>query len=89
MNLKAVTPSLGIIAQVILSFPLCTGRPHVHGHSHDGRVRHAVGNYTAGSGSSLSSRPATATWGERSNFRALLLRPAIDACKIYPKIHLV
>lgn len=67
MKLKAVIPSLGIIAQVILSFPLCTGRPHAHGHSHDGRARNAVGNYTAGSGSSLNPYPAAAaTWGEKS-----------------------
>lgn len=67
MKLKAAVSCLGVIAQVILSLPFCTGRPHAHGHSHDGRVRHTVGNDTASSGSSLIFHPAAATWGETWN----------------------
>lgn len=66
MKPKAAIPSLAFVAQAILFFPFCTARPHAHGHSHDGRLRHAVGNYTASSGSSLTFHSAAATWGEMS-----------------------
>lgn len=73
MKPKAVMPSLGLIAQVILSFPFCAGRPHAHGHSHDDRIRHAVRNNTASSGSGLISHSAAATWGEISNLEPVVI----------------
>ena len=84
MKPKAVIPSLGIITQAILSLPFCSGRPHAHGHSHDGRFRYVVGNFTASSGSSSNSHSAVTTWSETSHLSALLLIPAIDICKVRP-----
>ena len=55
---------LGLLLEALLSLPFCTGRPHAHGHLHDGRVRHAVENDTASSGSSLISPSAAVAWGE-------------------------